>query len=205
MRTSLGIVDEVMRLEHLKREMEEQSSEEISRIKKSSEKEAEKLREEAGKKAETIVRHHMEQAARTVERERIVQHYEASNEAKNTTTQEQNRVFDLAFDRARRDLEGIRHTASYEKIFRLLLKEAVQTLDEQRIRLHIDPRDADLCLSIVEELGLKSEIIQDITCIGGLDASSPDGRITVHNTLESRLERSKETMRLEVFSTVFGD
>jgi V/A-type H+-transporting ATPase subunit E len=198
------MVDEVMKLEHLKREMEEQSSEEIGRITTSGEKEAERLREEAGKKAEAIVRHHMDQAVKNVERERIRQHYEAASEAKTAINQEQNRLFELAFDEARGEMEEIRTTASYEKIFRHLLEEAVQTLDEQGIRLHIDTRDGDLCRNLVEELGLKCEIVQDITSIGGLDASSADERIVVHNTLESRLERSKETLRLDIFSTLFG-
>ena len=193
-----------MRLEQLKREMEEHSSEEISRIKTSSEREAERIREEAGRKAEALVRHHMEQAVRTVERMRISKRYEAASEAKNATTIAQNRIFETAFDNARQSLEGIRDTPSYERVFRLLLEEAVGTLDEQGIRLHIDARDADLCRNIVEELGLKCEISQDVTCTGGLEASSTDERITVHNTLESRLEHSKEALRLDIFSTLFG-
>jgi V/A-type H+-transporting ATPase subunit E len=199
------MVEKVMRLEQLKREMEEHSSEEIDQITTRSEKEAERIREEAGKKAETIVRHHMEQAMKTVERERILQRYEAASEAEKAKNLEQNRLFEVVFDNARRDLEGIRQTAPYEKLFRFLLEEAVQTLDEQDISLHIDARDADLCRNIVGELGLKCEILQDITCIGGLNASSRDERIVVHNTLESRLEQSKEALRLDIFSTLFGD
>lgn len=194
-----------MRLEQLKREMEEHSSEEISQIRTSSENEAERIRKEAAGKAEAIVRHHREQAFRAVERNRIQQRYEAASEAKIATTVEQNRLFETVFDRARQNLEGIRNTSSYEKIFRILLEEAVRTLDEEGIRLHIDARDADLCRRTVDELGLKCEIVQDLTCTGGLDASSPDEQIIVHNTLESRLEQSKEALRLEIFSTLFGD
>jgi V/A-type H+-transporting ATPase subunit E len=200
-----GMVDEVMRLEHLKREMEEHSSEEIGRIRTGGEKEAESLRDEAGKQAEAIVRHHMEQAGRTVERECLRQRYEASCEGRTAKTMEQNRLFELAYDMASRDLEGIRDTASYEKVFRLLLEEAVRTLDEEGIRLHVDARDADLCRNLVEELGLECEVCQDITSMGGLNASSLDERIIVHNTLESRLERSKETLKLDIYSTIFGE
>lgn len=193
-----------MILEQLKREMEEQSSEEIGQITTSGEKEAERLLEEAGKQAEAIVRRHKEQAVKKIERERIRQRYEAASGAKTAITLEQNRLFELAFDEARHGLEDIRNSASYGKIFRLLLEDAVRTLDEQAIRLHIDARDADICRNLVEELGLECEIIQDMTSMGGLEASSPDERIVVHNTLESRLERSKEALRLEIFSTLFG-
>ncbi|HDR72674.1 MAG TPA: hypothetical protein ENN85_01970 [Methanoculleus sp.] len=194
-----------MKLDQLKREMEEHSAEEISRIRTDSEAEAARSREEAGTKAESIVRRTREQAARTVARERVMQRYKAAHEAKTATTLEQNRLFEMAFNAARHELEGIRNASSYATTFRRLLEEAVRTLDEQDIRLHIDTRDADLCRSIVDELGLHCEIVEDITCIGGLDASSPDERIIVRNTLESRLERSKETLRMGVFSTLFGD
>lgn len=48
------------------------------------------------------------------------------------------------------------------------------------------------------------EIRTDLPCMGGLSASSPDGHITISNTIESRLERVREHKRREIHATLVG-
>jgi vacuolar-type H+-ATPase subunit E/Vma4 len=49
------------------------------------------------------------------------------------------------------------------------------------------------------------EIVPDLITGGGLNGSSPDGKIIIRNTVEDRLARAKERMKIVVFSGLYGD
>jgi vacuolar-type H+-ATPase subunit E/Vma4 len=58
---------------------------------------------------------------------------------------------------------------------------------------------------MLAELKLNCEIIEDITCAGGLNAATKDGRFIVFDTVESRFERAKVLLKREVYATLYGD
>ena len=57
---------------------------------------------------------------------------------------------------------------------------------------------------MLEAMKVSCEIRTDLPCMGGLSASSPDGHITISNTIESRLERVREHKRREIHATLVG-
>ena len=85
-----------------------------------------------------------------------------------------------------------------------MLKEAILELEGEEIQLHIDKRDENLCKKLLSELKLNCEIVTDITCAGGLNASTKDGKFIVFNTIESRFERAKVLLKPEIFATLYG-
>jgi V/A-type H+-transporting ATPase subunit E len=85
-----------------------------------------------------------------------------------------------------------------------LLKETILELEGEEILLHIDKQDESLCKKLLKELKLNHEIVTDITSIGGLNASTRDGKFIVFNTIESRLETAKVQLKLEVFAVLYG-
>ena len=113
-------------------------------------------------------------------------------------------VFKQAFEGAQKNLSSVRSQANYENIFRNLLRETLIELEGQEIQLHIDKRDEGLCKKLLQELKSNCEIISDITCAGGLNASTKDGKFIIFNTIESRFERAKAQLKLEVFASLYG-
>jgi vacuolar-type H+-ATPase subunit E/Vma4 len=56
----------------------------------------------------------------------------------------------------------------------------------------------------MELMKVSCEIRTDLESIGGLSINSLDGKITISNTIESRLERVREHKRLEIYAKLFG-
>ena len=113
-------------------------------------------------------------------------------------------VFNHAFTEAQTILSSLRSQVNYPSVFRELLKETLSELEGQEIQLHIDKRDEMLCKKLLAELKSNCEIVTDITCAGGLNASTKDGKFIIFNTIESRFERAKVLVKLEVFGTLYG-
>ncbi len=113
-------------------------------------------------------------------------------------------VFKHAFSEAQKILLSVRGKENYENIFRNLLKETIFELEGEEILLHVDKRDESLCKKLLQELKSKSEIVTDITSAGGLNASTRDGKFIIFNTIESRFERAKVQLKLEVFGILYG-
>jgi len=85
-----------------------------------------------------------------------------------------------------------------------MLKEAVLELEGEEIQLHIDKRDERLCKKLLPELNLNCEIITDVTCAGGLNAGTKDQKFIIFNTIESRFEKAKVLLRLDLFAALYG-
>jgi len=81
----------------------------------------------------------------------------------------------------------------------------MEELAGEEVRLHIDPRDEQLCREILEEMHRNCEVVSDLTTLGGVNATTADERLLVFNTIESRLQRAKELMKSEVMSALYGD
>ena len=89
-------------------------------------------------------------------------------------------------------------------VFRRLAEETTSAMGETPFVVHIDPRDLDLCKNTLVAMKVSCEILTDLECMGGLVASSPDGHITISNTIESRLERVREHKKLEIYAILAG-
>jgi V/A-type H+-transporting ATPase subunit E len=193
-----------MTLEELKRQILERSAEEIQSAKERSEREAAAIKEEAEIRAGLIREKYLDDAMRAAEGDSSKMRYDAAYDLKKALNTERTRIYNSLFDKVREELDAVRDDDGYPALFQALLEEAVTAVGVDAIVLHVDPRDEELCSRIVGQIGLHCEIIPDLACAGGLSAGTPDGRVAVWNTLESRLERAKELLKQEVFSTLYG-
>jgi vacuolar-type H+-ATPase subunit E/Vma4 len=99
-----------------------------------------------------------------------------------------------------RRLAGLRAEPIYQQILPVLVLEAIEALGEtERARgpvgLSADPRDAELLATIMRQPGLAAQLQYDLESWGGVIARSGDGRVTVYNTLEKRLEQAQPYLR----------
>jgi V/A-type H+-transporting ATPase subunit E len=174
-------------------------------IKEKANQDAENIRTEAKGKDEIIKKRYLDAVKKTVDKDRRKSIAKINEENHMQLIRAKDSVFKHAFTEAQKILLSVRSQANYENIFRKLLKETLLELEGQEILLHIDKRDENLCKKMLAELTLNHEIVTDLTSIGGLNASTRDGKFIIFNTIESRLERAKVQIKLEIFAMLYGD
>lgn len=193
-----------MPYEQLIESVEMCAEDKIRAIKEKATGDAEDIKAEAKKKDEMIKKRYLDAVRKTVESERSKSLGKVNEDIRMQLTRAKDDVFQHAFTEAQKILQSVRGQANYENIFKTLLKEAVTELEGEEILLHIDKKDENLCKKLLSELKLNCGIVTDITCAGGLNVSTKDGRFIIFNTVDSRIERAKMLLKLDVFTTLYG-
>lgn len=188
----------------LMKSMDADAGEKIAAIAKGAEATAAEIRSRARARADEARRLHMDSAAKAVELEKNRRMFLAHGEAKRQAAGIRHGRYGEAFDRAKEQIASFRDSPDYPACLRKMAEEALEELGEAEAVLHVDPRDEALARRILEDAAPGCEIVADLRCAGGLDACRRDGRVVVHNTLESRLERGKRRMRLDIFAMLGG-
>ena len=193
-----------MPYEQLIESVEVSAEERIMELKEKAHRQSIEIRKEAEGKDETITRKHLDAAKRAVVVERNKSIAKVKEETRMQLIRAKDEVYQKACFEAKKILSSGRENANYEKSFRKMLKEAVLELEGEEIQLHIDKRDESLCKKLLPELKVNCEIITDLTCAGGLNAGTKDQKFIVFNTIESRFEKAKVLLRLDLFAALYG-
>jgi V/A-type H+-transporting ATPase subunit E len=193
-----------MAYENLLRSVEESAGEKERELRGNAQKQADAIRSEAKKLAADVTGLMVRDAENAAEIERNKQLYLAKGSIKEEALRSREKIFESAFEEAAQRLAVLRQDAEYPAVFRSLAEETIGAAGEGAGVIHVDPRDADLCTKTLAALKISCEIRTDITSMGGLAVSSPDGRIVLKNTFESRLERVREHRRREIHAALFG-
>jgi V/A-type H+-transporting ATPase subunit E len=193
-----------MPYEQLIESVEVSAGERIREIKESVYSKSMEIIKEAQAKDEAIKKRHLEAVKKTIETEKRKYISEITEVTRMQLIRAKDDEYKKAFSEAQKILSSARGPANYENLFSKLLKEAVSELGGEDIQLHIDKRDEALCKKLLPELSLNCGIVTDITCAGGLNAGTKDGRFIVFNTIESRFERAKVLLKPEVFAILYG-
>jgi vacuolar-type H+-ATPase subunit E/Vma4 len=193
-----------MAYENLLKSVEESARERERELKKTARAQAEEIRAMAQKQALEIQERAIRDAERSAAIERNKQLYLAKGAIKEQALRSREKIFLAAFERAKNQLLRLREDRNYPAIFERLAREATGAMGTTPFVLHVDPKDRDLAAKTIAALGIHCEIRTDIACAGGLVAGSPDGLVTLSNTVESRLERIKEHKRLEIYAILTG-
>ena len=193
-----------MPYEQLIESVEVSAEERVKELKEKAYRQSMEIRKEAQGKDETIRRKHLDAAKRAVVVERNKSIAKVKEETRMQLIHAKDDVYQKACSEAKKILSSAREHANYEKIFSKMLKEAVLELEGEEIQLHIDKRDESLCKKLLPELNLNCEIIPDLTCAGGLNAGTKDQKFIIFNTIESRFEKAKVLLRLDLFAALYG-
>lgn len=194
-------------MEHddLMKSMDEGVEEKKAEFRKKAEEAARAIRCDAKTRAADIKKARLAAAVAAMGSERNRALYAAKNEVGKELTAAKYGLFDRAFAQAGAALADARSDGRYADCYRQLATEALGELNDPAGVLHIDPRDADVCRRALDALGVRCEVVPDLRCAGGLVASSRDGAVVVSNTVEARLEKAKDRLKLDVFAALFGD
>ena len=194
-----------MDYENLMKSMDESADEKKGALIEKAKEGARGIEDEARPKADEIVKAHLSRASHALEVDRNRFLYEARSEARRESAAIKHEYLSRAFDIAEEGFKDFRYRDGYEDFFRRTMLEAVEGLGEKEFIIHIDARDEQLCWRVMGQTGLDRPVKADISSAGGLNVSTPDGKVIVFNCLESRLKAAKERHGREIFSTLFGD
>jgi V/A-type H+-transporting ATPase subunit E len=194
-----------MKYDHLIQSMEKDAGEKIQAILQRADKEGKGEWDLAHEKAEDYRVQLLNGTRTQIELERTRQIYLVREELRVQLVKEQEKSIEEVFSEAEHKLASVRTDPSYETCFSALLAEVLEGMGDRETELHVDPRDEDLCRSLLQKTGRQCIVIPDITSAGGLYGSSPDGRLIVRNTMEDRFIRARGCMKAAVFTLLSRD
>lgn len=194
-----------MSLEAVLKAIEAEGEQRIQQMKSDSEQRIRRMLKEttdqAEKNSQAWIAHREKEAH--AESMRILRH--AQYEANLLRNQTQNQMIDEALQAVEQMFSTIREEPYYKDILYRLLIEAWEMLQpslgkNEKPRLEADPRDKKLLTALLTELELVSDIGSLTThyilqCAGGLNLTSEDCCIVVHNTVEFRYKRALPILR----------
>ncbi len=187
-----------------------------------AEREAEKTVKEAQREAEDILRRAREEAEKT--REDLLSEArddgEKDKRRNQTSTQAEIRkellqvkeqLVEAAFDRATTRLEELVGTEEYHDFLLRLIVESAERLNLESTVLYVNSKDREWLSGsrleeLSEKLGVKLVLAEETRrCIGGCVVASLDGRVSYDNTIENRLRRFRDDLRVKVAKILFGE
>ncbi|HEY5493077.1 MAG TPA: V-type ATP synthase subunit E [Candidatus Anoxymicrobiaceae bacterium] len=131
--------------------------------------------------------------------------YSAQLKAKNQLIKAQEETVDVAFHKAELRLKDLDKQADYPQILEVLLDECLDFFPQGEVLVQVRPNDRGTLEKMLSDRGRSFRISDTpLAASGGLVVSSPDGQIVVSNTFDSRLERARDHLRLEISKTLFG-
>ncbi|MFN8498636.1 MAG: V-type ATP synthase subunit E family protein [Anaerolineae bacterium] len=165
---------------------------EVARIAADAEATIAAIRDDADRECAAIRQRHGREMLLPLQHERARRLNRARIAAARAAHRAQEELFAAAMGRAQARLARLRDDGAYETVLAALVREATTHIGGDAV-LRGDPRDEALLL----RLAPGTPLTLDLTTWGGVEARSPDGRITVINTLEVRLAEAQPILRAQ--------
>jgi len=194
-----------MKYDHLIQAIEDGAEEKLREIRDSKDREIREIGEHAETESQQLRQGLLAETKQKIDVEKNKKNYSAREQVKDHLIQARQDAYLQVFQETAVRLSSLRSSPSYEAFFKAVLAEIVESLDSEKICLHIDKRDEVLSRQLIKDGGREFEIVTDLTTKGGLNGSTPDGKVVIRNTIEDRLARAKERMKVVVFSGLYGD
>jgi vacuolar-type H+-ATPase subunit E/Vma4 len=191
-------------LEDILRALEDKVGARIEVIQSEAQQRVAEIMSEVDKDAARTKRARLKKVEDAVRSEATAIIYSASLKAKNELIKAQEETVDEAFRMAEARLSELHKDQGYPRILGVLLDEALEFFDGEVI-LQVRQADRELVQKMMAERQVPYSISETpLEASGGLVVSSPGGQVVVSNTFESRLDKAKDKLRLEISRTLFG-
>jgi vacuolar-type H+-ATPase subunit E/Vma4 len=202
-----------MSLEKILQSLEAEADNQIIEIEQSAQAEIERLRTQAQAEAETVQQKRVAaiQAPLQAERARILNRAHLDGLQIILGTREA--LIDSALELTARRLAALGTTNGYASLLKQLTQEALDTIGiGGQFCLHVQSCDAALMGRLVQDMDLQCTVAGDLdngdtsqNCLPGVVVTTPDGRISLVNTLETRLQRAANLYRAQIAKIIFGN
>jgi vacuolar-type H+-ATPase subunit E/Vma4 len=182
-------------------------------------KEAEKLLAQARSEAERTVAEARDQAEKQYEEEihsaRSKAHTQAGRmvdtaelEARRRVMGFRQQVVEEVLDALEERLQSFRSEPAYEAFLLSAVREAIEHLPGQEFVVELNKEDAEVVKSSLEatagELSVAIEVRRSASFEGGVRVYTVDHRLLFDNSLATRLKRSEDALRQEIWREIFG-
>lgn len=193
-----------MAIEDILEALDEQCRQECREIFDRAQEEAKRIIAKAQEEAEALRRQRLDRMKAEAESEATSILYSARLKAKNELIRAREEVASRALELAEERLKDLRSRDDYPDILKGYLEEALSQF-EGKVVIHVDPRDKDLVSRLMKKTGIKHELRTDLETAGGVVVSNEGEDVRVLNTVEERLRRAKERLRIPVYRLLFGE
>lgn len=193
-----------MSIEDILQALDDQCREECQEIFKRAEEEAKKILDKAQGDADDIRKARVTKVRAEAESESTSILYSARLRSKNTMISAKEQIAEKAMAKAEERLQDLRSRTDYAAILEGLIGEGLTRIGG-RVSVHVDPADKELAESLLEKMGIDYALKNDIHAIGGAVISDEDGKVMIINTVEERLNRAREKLRMQVSGILFGE
>lgn len=193
-----------MALEDILRALEEKAEVNIEVIKTEAQQRVKEIMAEVEGEAARTRRLRLKKVEDMIRSEATSIIYSASLKAKKELIKAQEETVDEAFRIAEQRLSDLHREENYPRCFEALLDECLGYLDGEVV-FQVRRDDRALLEGIMAKKQLPYRISDTpLEVSGGLIAGSAQGEVTVLNTFESRLDKAKNKLRLEISNSLFG-
>jgi V/A-type H+-transporting ATPase subunit E len=127
--------------------------------------------------------------------------------ARKGTLQKREELINEVFKEVNLALKKYTSSKKYERDLIELAKVACEGIGSQEVRLRTNRKDLKLLekrtAELSERLGKSISLGEPIEALGGVKAETPDGKVVVDETLDSRFKRIQERLRVEIAKILF--
>lgn len=171
---------------------------------------SEAIVQEAKQEAETIRAEILEQAKREAQRIHSEILSTAQLKARTLQLEQREKLLNEVFETAHQQLNSIQKSTDYPQTARLLLTDALAHLGVDQAVIRIDPGTSkfftdEVLQEISSQSGTKIKFGPSLEHGIGVIAETTDGHRQYDNTLETRLARFRDTLRLPVYHLLMGE
>ncbi|MEW6553448.1 MAG: V-type ATP synthase subunit E [Actinomycetota bacterium] len=193
-----------MSIEDILQALDDQCRQECQEIFSRAEAEAKQILDRAQAEADAIRQARLDKVKAEARSETTSMLYTARLKSKNTVISTKEQIAEKALASAEEELHGLRSRQDYPSILEDMIKEGLVRISGKVI-VHVDPADAEVAEAVMKRLALDHELLLDIQSAGGAVISDADGRVRIVNTVEERLNRAREKLRMHVSGILFEE
>ena len=179
----------------------------IQKILAEQKEEIDKINKETNEKIKLIEEDIVKEAKTEAETEFLKEKAKQDLDLRLKITKFKDEIVDEFVQKANKKIESLIKTKNYEKSLRNLISEAIFTLKQQKIIVYCRKEDKSILskqfldsisaeIKKEQKLDVKINVSErHITNIGGVILETIDGKISINNTYEKRIERSLEELK----------
>jgi vacuolar-type H+-ATPase subunit E/Vma4 len=200
-----------MSLEVILQALEAEAERQVAEIEQAAQAEIDRIQAQARETAEAVRQEHLAaiQVPLRTEQTRLLNR--AKLEAMQTVIEAREAMLNLLLATVAQHLVTLSTTSAYGRVLKQLMQEASETLAVQgRLQVRVLSRDVPLMEGVVQELALpavvKGGLESEASAWGGLGGAvvtTPDGSVSLDNTLDQRLQRATRLYRSHIAELLF--
>ncbi len=193
-----------MSIEDILQALDDQCRQECQEIFSRAEAEAKQILDKAEVEADAIRQVRLDKVKAEARSETTSMLYTARLKSKNTIISIKEQIAERAMASADEDLQGLRSRQDYPAILEEMIGEGLTRISG-KVLVHIDPADKEVAEAVMKKLAIDHELLTDVQTAGGAMVSDADGRVRIVNTVEERLNRAREKLRMYVSGVLFEE